>query len=210
MPTTDLPTTDLPTTDLPIQTDAWRCTPGSFVACANKTLERCNTTGDGVVKIGCGSASCSTSLQRCDECNPTAAPTCYKGDIQTCSADGLFVVSITCPDGCLAGICCTDGDNDNASCDDCDDSDANAFPGQTAYFAVARTSGGYDYNCDTKEDPEFPTIVACIIESGVTCIGEGWVGTVPACGQTGQFATCLKVTGSCTSQPPTTKTQTCR
>jgi hypothetical protein len=41
---------------------------------------------------------------------------------------------------------------------DCDDTDANAHPGQTMFFAVQRKGGGFDYDCNDmvlKETPEF-------------------------------------------------------
>jgi len=39
--------------------------------------------------------------------------------------------------------------------DDCNDQDSNAFPGQTKYFSEpTKIKGGFDYNCDKKEDKE--------------------------------------------------------
>ncbi|MGH7268885.1 MAG: hypothetical protein ACREJ3_00515 [Polyangiaceae bacterium] len=35
---------------------------------------------------------------------------------------------------------------------DCDDANANAYPGQTAYFSTPRSNGSYDYNCDGSEE----------------------------------------------------------
>lgn len=200
---------DLFVPDLP-KPDVFSCTPGAFVSCTTaKTLSRCNTTGDGVISINCGSASCVVSLQRCNECNPTAPPTCQGASLRTCSIDGLFTTA-PCALGCKDGACCVDGDNDGSSCDDCDDADKNAFPGQTTYFAVPRAGvGGYDFNCSGTQEREFPTVVACV-GAGGNCSGDGWEGSVPACGQAGQFATCLKDAGNCVQQAATTKTQTCR
>jgi len=31
---------------------------------------------------------------------------------------------------------------------DCDDTNANAYPGQTAFFVTPRSNGHYDYNCN--------------------------------------------------------------
>jgi hypothetical protein len=58
---------------------------------------------------------------------------------------------------------------------DCDDHDANAFPGQTAYFAT--TSAGvhtFDYNCDgtiEKGLPEYPGASCTFCPSA--CSGNG-------------------------------------
>jgi hypothetical protein len=66
---------------------------------------------------------------------------------------------------------------------DCDDKDANAFPGQTAYFStVSAGTGSFDYDCDgvfEKGLPEYPgaacsfcpdgCTVACSATSSSTC-----------------------------------------
>jgi hypothetical protein len=66
---------------------------------------------------------------------------------------------------------------------DCDDKDANAFPGQTAYFStVSAGTGSFDYNCDGVSEkglPEYPGAtcsfcpdgcsVACSAASSTTC-----------------------------------------
>lgn len=228
-PTTDsdLPVSDLPgdalVSDLPkpdvlkpdllkpdvLKPDVFSCTPGAFIRCAtSKTLSRCNSNGDGVISINCGAASCVVSLQRCDQCDPASAPTCQGASVRTCSINGLFTTTL-CALGCKDGACCVDGDKDGSSCDDCDDADKNAFPGQTSYFAVPRVGGGYDFNCSGTPEREFPNLVACV-GAGGNCGGDGWVGSVPACGQAGQFATCLKDAGNCVQQTATTQTQTCR
>jgi hypothetical protein len=79
--------------------------------------------------------------------------------------------------------------------EDCDDQDRIAYPGQTA-FQSAATQGThtFDYNCDQVEEREHPLLASCTA-SGADCTGEGWLGTVPACGQSGTFATCFKQSG---------------
>ena len=66
---------------------------------------------------------------------------------------------------------------------DCDDKDANAYPGQTAYFStVSAGTGSFDYNCDGTSEkgvPEYPGAscsfcpdgckVACTATSSTTC-----------------------------------------
>jgi hypothetical protein len=79
---------------------------------------------------------------------------------------------------------------------DCCDTDANAHPGQSAYFTTADACGSFDYNCDSQATPKSngPTdcgIPNCVVESGVctyvngcTCNGSCQVWTTVACGQT--------------------------
>ena len=73
---------------------------------------------------------------------------------------------------------------------DCDDDDPDVFPGQTAYFAVPRSSGSFDYDCDGVESVEVDWYVEC----PETCVGyedplqAGWSrpsNGVPACGEWG-------------------------
>jgi len=71
---------------------------------------------------------------------------------------------------------------------DCCDSDANANPGQSAYFVTARTGcGGFDYNCDGSESGYYGTSWT---------ENNGWdnchwhVGVYPGCGGTGTADCC--------------------
>jgi hypothetical protein len=78
---------------------------------------------------------------------------------------------------------------------DCDDGDADAHPGQAAFFdQPSQGSKSFDYNCDKLAEKEHPSLVSCS-PSGAGCTGDGWVGGVPACGQTGSYATCFKQSG---------------
>ncbi|HVZ75558.1 MAG TPA: hypothetical protein VHJ20_24460 [Polyangia bacterium] len=69
---------------------------------------------------------------------------------------------------------------------DCDDTDANAHPGQTTFFAVQRKSGGFDYDCDNKLTKSVPEYV------GGSCKFCGAVGSCDAtsttCSSTSQTA----------------------
>jgi hypothetical protein len=68
---------------------------------------------------------------------------------------------------------------------DCDDTDANAHPGQTMFFAVQRKGGGFDFDCDDKTTKETPEYV------GGTCRLCGPVGSCDAatsCSASGQTA----------------------
>jgi hypothetical protein len=102
---------------------------------------------------------------------------------------------------------CTDSDGDKYTdcAGDCNDKDPLVNPGQTSYQTAA-SSASYDYNCDGKETQEYPSLVNCQLV-GPTCSGDGWSGTVPACGATGSFQTCS--TASCVAQAATTKVQGC-
>ena len=73
---------------------------------------------------------------------------------------------------------------------DCDDNNANAFPGQTAYFSTPRANGSYDYNCDNMETG------TNLVYSGATCGTCGGSGcaksTACASGSTAQsYLTCV-------------------
>jgi hypothetical protein len=74
---------------------------------------------------------------------------------------------------------------------DCDDGDEDAFPGQPGFFDHERTSGGYDFDCDELEEP-FTELQGegCHLD-WFTCVGTGWVGAVPACGEVGTWHVCV-------------------
>lgn len=198
--------------------DAFVCAAGTFLACKSATLLlQCNSTGTGTVLLNCSPYLCDATNKRCTQCDPKSAAYCVGNDLYSCTAEGL-VVKTTCPSGCQAGACtgCVsqtyyyDGDGDGygnpsvkvsacaqpakfvANALDCDDADALAHPGQTQYFNVpTKGTGAFDYNCDKIEEKQDPALVNCIV-SGMTCVGDGWVGKVPACGTSGTWAKCNK------------------
>ena len=75
------------------------------------------------------------------------------------------------------------------SASDCCDSDANAYPGQTGFFATARRCGGFDYDCSGATSTEHPMrATTCSDSNGCrgTSTTDGWCSTVPTtCGQSG-------------------------
>jgi hypothetical protein len=98
---------------------------------------------------------------------------------------------------------------------DCCDTDANAHPGQAAYFTTADACGSFDYNCDSQATPKSngptdcgtPTCVVtsptCTYTGGCTCAGTGtdactYYDTV-ACGDTISFhvSFCQGAGGQC-------------
>jgi hypothetical protein len=105
------------------------------------------------------------------------------------------------------GCCDCDGDGyaSEALCaaNDCDDHDPLVHPGQTTYFATASQNPnvGFDYDCSGAPDPEFPSPIDCsAIHDGNCDAGAGFLGSVPPCGATGAWGTCVSgsVPLSCT------------
>ena len=92
------------------------------------------------------------------------------------------------------GFAC-DGDGDGylamgSACggNDCCDQDAHVHPGQTAYFTQPGACGGYDYDCDGKETPEYGA-VDCQW-STFSCSGDGFAAPIPGCGVFGTYTSC--------------------
>lgn len=72
--------------------------------------------------------------------------------------------------------------------DDCDDTNANVFPGQTAYFTTPRSDGSYDYDCDKNQTRKHESGGGCH-KVNDQCNASGSTNywrdsTIPACGQT--------------------------
>ncbi len=146
-------------------------------------------------------------------CDPLDPPWCEFQVLVTCTPAGETQAS-PCPLGCEAGECCTDSDNDQAvrcktSGGDCDDLDPLVFPGQTDFFEAQRGDGTYDYNCDEQDEPELVEQIDCQKYLG-DCIGDGWVGNVPDCGEWGSFSGCTKVSGDCEPDVADARQQACR
>jgi hypothetical protein len=174
------------------------CVANSFVGCTTnkQSIIKCNPAGDATVEVNCGMSKCDVALKRCNGCNPSFPPSCGGSAVLSCSVDGVLV-STPCPQGCVAGKCCTDVDNDSYStcAGDCRDDDPLVHPGQTSFYPTA-SNGSFDYNCDNKAEQEYPSPVSCHFMGG-NCTGAGWQGTVPACGSAGVFVKCVKQAGSC-------------
>ncbi len=194
------------------------CAPGAFLACTSGTQAlRCDGAGTGTVAVDCSPYTCDATAGRCSQCDPAAAGTCQGSELVSCSAEGLLVKT-ACPGGCVAGACAgcvkksyyLDSDADGygraaqkqEACVqpagyvpnslDCDDLDPAAHPGQLAFFNVStKGTRTFDYNCDGVEQPEAAGLVSCL-NVGMSCQGDGWVGTIPACGQAGVWGKCNK------------------
>ncbi len=77
---------------------------------------------------------------------------------------------------------------------DCYDSNANAYPGQTAWFTTNRGDGSFDYDCNGLEDKQYPNTstipTVCTNTFPGATNGPGFVSGPPAgvaCGVSGTF-----------------------
>jgi hypothetical protein len=103
---------------------------------------------------------------------------------------------------------------------DCCDTDFNAKPGQTAYYAAADHCGSFDYNCDGKVTPQYGANLHCGYLLGVGCIptcsniacNTGYLGPDPGCGNSGAYGQCQpNGIGICGTSPITpAPTQACQ
>jgi hypothetical protein len=190
----------------------------------------CALCEDGVCYPECvpNTRQCSQNTpQSCDATGRWQSdPACATG--RECVGAGVCLLSnrelCTSSDQCASGVCTTfyhDEDDDTyggAAEDlcgieaplgyvtrdgDCCDSDANARPGQTSYFATARAGcGGFDYNCANGEEVG---ATACSMSA------EGWIGAIPQCGQSANWYGWICVMGQCgCGVLRGTRTQGCR
>jgi hypothetical protein len=67
--------------------------------------------------------------------------------------------------------------------DDCDDTDVRAHPGQTQFFNTQRNGGGWDFNCDSKEERQYKQVAT------PTCQNCGWSSTSLGCMKCTQLLT---------------------
>jgi hypothetical protein len=192
------------------------CQSGFYCASGQCTMQK--AVGKTCGKDGeCGSGHCANSVCCKTACNAPNA--CNNSGFEgTCQCPGM---------PCASGVSCTlfypdvdvDGFGDKsatgvAGCadtppkgyvadnTDCDDHDANAFPGQTAFFST--TSAGvhtWDYNCDgmmEKGLPEYPGAVCTFCPSA--CSGNGCSDpTASTCGSANTTASlaCAREGGIC-------------
>ena len=172
-------------------------------------LQRCNNNGDGTLTISCAPFDCNATAGRCNTCILGSLPTCSGSNLVTCSAAGLEQVT-PCVLGCSAGACCLDVDKDSHTdcAGDCNDNDPLVFPGQTAW-QIKASSGSFDYDCNKKEELQYPNLVSCKMVSG-KCGGDGWTGAIPACGVQGSLTVCKQQGGMCVATSAIFATQGCR
>ena len=100
---------------------------------------------------------------------------------------------------------------------DCYDSNPEAHPGQTRYFAQHRGDGSFDYDCDGQQTRKDEVVSQGCRE--LTTLGypthcwadEGWQKGVPACGHQGRWVASCEVSGfSCSLARRERRQQLCR
>ena len=143
---------------------------------------RCAACDTPVPRMAVFCASCASTV---DAVSPADASQEATGPGSVCDVDG---------DGYLAmGTACGGTD--------CCDTDAHVHPGQTSFFTKPGACGGYDYNCDGQETPEYGA-TNCQWDT-FSCNGDGFAAPIPGCGVFGTFTSCsipwydvLECTGS--------------
>lgn len=114
-----------------------------------------------------------TSTSAADASSPVdAAQDASPGSNPVCDEDGDGYLSMA--GGCGGTDCC--------------DQDAHVHPGQTSFFTQPGACGGFDYNCDSHETPEYDA-VNCQW-STFSCSGDGFAAPIPGCGVFGTFTSC--------------------
>jgi hypothetical protein len=189
--------------------DSSHCLAGFY--CDGGTHKCVDQKGNGLtcmLDTECKSGSCSGGVCCNTACSGQGLTCTESGHIGSCQCQG-----VTCAAGVACQVFYQDADSDGygnmmgtiaagtakAGCmgttppagfvadnTDCDDTDANAHPTQTAFFAVQRKSGGFDYDCDNKVTKETKEYV------NGSCKFCGAVGscdtTSPTCSTTSQVA----------------------
>lgn len=149
--------------------------------CENVVCNLPNSTST-CLKGVCVVVDCNNGFSDCDA-NPTNGCEPLTTFFEDKDGDGHGVADVT-TDTCFqpAGY--------SSVADDCDDNDGRAFPGQSQYFSTPRASGGFDFNCDgnesmqnTRVDPQ-----QCICNADECLLSRGWKSTVPACGDSAEYA----------------------
>lgn len=152
------------------------------------SLQDCDDTGSNAASINPGETErCSTAYDdNCDgQDNSLDAIGCnnfyYDGDGDTYGIPG----GTEC--WCDEGVNPYTGTNTN----DCYDANANARPGQTAWYTTSRGDNSYDYNCDNSSEKRFNgSSSPCFAEfAPFTCEtnSAGWAGSNPACGSSASW-----------------------
>lgn len=101
-----------------------------------------------------------------------------------------------------------------ANADDCYDGNADAYPGATLYHREHRGDGSFDFDCDGNERLE--NGLAALCRSYPVCEpaeidGLGWVGTIPSCGDEGDYMTdCDHMGNRCGPEVERGRIATCR
>lgn len=202
------------------------CTQGSCDPERGCQLVPVDADGDGYPpdSLACGSDCDDTradvnpgQVELCDEVDqdcdgdpqPRQTPTWYVD----CDADGFAAMGATARKQCAepAPTACggrwttraPSNDSDPPTAD-CLDSNADAHPGQDAWYRKPSESG-FDYNCDGAEERRWKTgkqsaTASCL---SLGCTGpSGWTGLPPACGERAEFTECQVNSGQFETASP--------
>jgi hypothetical protein len=108
--------------------------------------------------------------------NPGAIEICSDGIDQDCDSIDLQCNPLNVDDD-------QDGYSENQG--DFSDSNAEVYPGQTVYFSIPYLNSNnylsFDYNCNGIVEKQINYIY------GHTTVNEGWLNSVPGCGETGTY-----------------------
>jgi cysteine-rich repeat protein len=180
---------------------------------------------DATVYVGapeCGDGKDNDCDKQVDEL-PNAPVKCYldkDADSYAVDATGMVTnANCKCPTGY------TLRDPTVAGNKDCQGSNGSVFPGQAGWFSTGycpslfclpTSKKSFDYNCDGKETQRYQVVAppACkklSLLGKTVCLGDGWVGTVPACGVSGSYRNCTynPILGICMSSIGKTMPQEC-
>jgi hypothetical protein len=93
---------------------------------------------------------------------------------------------------------------------DCCDTSFDTHPGQTKFFIKENACASFDYNCNGKDDPQYPISLTCGGAAATGCTGGSGYLKDPGCGNTAPYYTC---TGNgllaCTPGQPIDQQQGC-
>jgi len=169
-----------------------RC-PGTQVCNANGQCVQCTSnaqcgngevcTGNACVRAGAPNGSVCTQNSDCESNSCTIwSP---DGDADGFGAEGVIVRRCGPPGVGFVG-------ND----DDCCDTDFSANPNQTQFFSSQTACGGYDFNCNDREEPN-PPVGSCAAVPKAQCGDIDFV-TDFTCGGTSIGNQCLTIQHSAT------------
>ncbi len=164
--------------------------------------------GDGYCEV----PPCLNTIKRssdCDDANPNASPgkteICGDGFDNDCDGQVNQLNAIGCTDFYLDedsdtwGVSgptecwCDDGSYPYTGLNtrDCYDYNANAYPGQTSYYAADRGDGSFDYDCNGSNEKQYlGSFTGCdwsFEPFSCEVLGDGWKGGNPACGSSGTW-----------------------
>lgn len=95
--------------------------------------------------------------------------------------------------------------------DDCDDTDARAHPNQADFFDTPAPTAGFDFDCNGSTLPSETKPLDCGVGVALCppATQQGFVGTLPACGQAGDWGFCSNDNIVCKESVVEKRTQKC-